>query len=79
MFNESQAIGEGLPVRANGIAGLSWWYAGHSYAGQYFSTACEKREAHWPKGQVVANLFRGSVAGPSSSASSRNSILLRVD
>jgi len=70
LFSESRATGEGLPdrlhVRANGTAGLSHWYASNPYAEQYFRTACKKREAHWPKGQVVANLFRRPVAGPSS-------------
>jgi hypothetical protein len=35
---------------------------GGSYnLGEYFGTAVRKRKVHWPKGQVVANLFR---AGP---------------
>lgn len=27
--------------------------------GEYFGTAVRKRKVHWPKGQVVANLFSG--------------------
>jgi hypothetical protein len=35
---------------------------GHEYRVpfQYFGTAIKEREAHWPKGQVMANLFGGS-------------------
>jgi hypothetical protein len=27
--------------------------------GEYFGTAVRKRKVHWPKGQVLASLFRG--------------------
>jgi hypothetical protein len=31
---------------------------GSGKSGEYFGTAIQKRKVHWPKGQVVANLFR---------------------
>jgi len=47
--------------RVNGACGLVAKCSGSYNLGEYFGTAVRKRKVHWPKGQVVANLFR---AGP---------------
>ena len=42
----------------NGTSGLVESSSKSGKLGEYFGTAVQKRKVHWPKGQVVANLFR---------------------
>ena len=44
-----------IPV--NSTRGLRRWDVSNALQTQYFGTAVKERGAHWPKGQVMANLF----------------------
>ena len=56
---EPQNIGRAAWVPVNSTAALLGGARRTFFHARYFGTAIEEREAHWPKGQVVANLFRG--------------------
>ena len=51
-----------IPV--NGTAGLLAWARCTSFPAWYFGTAIEEREAHWPKGQVMAELLSHTTVSP---------------
>ena len=44
-----------IPV--NSTRGLRGWDVRNALETKYFGTAFKEREAHWPKGQVMANWF----------------------
>jgi hypothetical protein len=43
----------------NGTSSLMAGSRSGGKKGEYFGTAVRKRKVHWPKGQVLASLFRG--------------------
>jgi hypothetical protein len=47
-----------VEVIVNGTDGPRRWAEGNLFPTGYFRTAIAEREAHWPKGQGVAILFR---------------------
>jgi hypothetical protein len=58
-------------IAVNSTRGLRPWDLSNALQTKYFSTALKEREAHWPKGQVVSDLFgrsyrviSGRVRGP---------------
>ena len=51
-------------VPVNGTAALLRWAGRTSFHARYFSTAIEEREAHWPKGQVMAKLSSHTTVSP---------------
>jgi hypothetical protein len=56
---------EGLAcVPVNGTAVLLGWTGRTSFPARYFGTAIEEREAHWPKGQVMAELLSHTTVSP---------------
>jgi hypothetical protein len=69
------------PNLVNSTWGLSGWAQCNPLPGEYFGTAIEEREVHWPQGQVVAILCRQAhrvaverVRGPSVGILLRNGI-----
>jgi hypothetical protein len=56
---------EGLAcVPVNGTAVLLGWTGRTSFPARYFGTVIEEREAHWPKGQVMAKLSSHTTVSP---------------
>ena len=59
---KSHVEGRGVIARTSSIPvnsthGLRRWNVSNAVPTKYFGTAVKKRAAHWPKGQVMANLF----------------------
>ena len=61
---EPQNIGGAACVPVNSTAALLGWAGRTSFHARYFSTAIEEREAHWPKGQVMAELSGHTTVSP---------------
>jgi hypothetical protein len=61
---EPQNIGRAAWVPVNSTAALLGWARGTSFRARYFGTAIEEREAHWPKGQVMAELLSHATVSP---------------
>jgi hypothetical protein len=57
---EGRVIGGTARLAVNGTRELRRWNVGNALTTKYFGTTVTERQAHWPKGQVVANLFRRS-------------------
>jgi hypothetical protein len=51
-------------VPVNSTAALLGWARRTSFHARYFGTAIEEREAHWPKGQVMAELLSHTTVLP---------------
>jgi hypothetical protein len=50
-------IGGTAWIPVNSTRGLRPWNVSNALQTKYFGTAVKERETHWPKGQVMANLF----------------------
>jgi hypothetical protein len=61
---EPQNIGRAAWVLVNSTAALAGWAGRTSFHARYFGTAIEEREAHWPKGQVMAELLSHTTVSP---------------
>ena len=61
---EPQNIGRTAWVPVNSTAALARWARRTPFRGQYLRTAIEEREAHWPKGQVMAELLSRTTVSP---------------
>ena len=61
---EPQNIEESACVAVNSTAALVGWARCTSLPARYFGTAIEEREAHWPKGQVMAELSSHTTVSP---------------
>ena len=61
---ESQDIEGAAWVPVNSTAALLGWAGRTSFPARYFGTAIEEREAHWPKGQVMAELSSHTTVSP---------------
>jgi len=62
--NEPQNIEGSSWVPVNSTAALVGWARCTSLPARYFGTAIEEREAHWPKGQVMAELLSHTTVSP---------------
>ena len=51
-------------IPANSTAALLGWVGRTFFPARYFGTAIEEREAHWPKGQVMAELSSHTTVSP---------------
>jgi hypothetical protein len=51
-------------VPVNSTVALARWAVRTSFQRQYLRTAIEEREAHWPKGQVMAELLSHTTVSP---------------
>jgi len=54
---EPQNIEESAWVPVNSTVALLGWTKRTPFHARYFGTAIAEREAHWPKGQVMAELW----------------------
>jgi hypothetical protein len=57
---EGRVIAGAARLAVNSTRELRRWNVSNALTTKYFGTAVTERQAHWPKGQVVANLFRRS-------------------
>ena len=61
---EPQNIDGSAWVPVNSTAALLGWARRTSFHARYFGTTIEEREAHWPKGQVMAELLSHTTVSP---------------
>ena len=61
---EPQNIEGSAWIPVNSTAGPLGWARRTSFPARYFGTAIEEREAHWPKGQVMAELWSHTAVSP---------------
>ena len=61
---EPKDISRAALITVNGTAGLRGWAGRTPLQPEYFGTALEEREAHWPKGQVMAKLLCHTTVSP---------------
>ena len=61
---EPQNIEGSAWIPVNSTAALLGWATRTSFHPRYFGTAIEEREAHWPKGQVMAELLSHTTVSP---------------